>query len=233
MSIESRGKVVIALDFGTTTSKGAYYAPRALRAPPGLHSTQPATFRESEIYAVELSNNGHTEPTKLAWHKRKGHFVYGSDLDREIYRESIPPGDIVHLPKLSLDRSDQTSPLRERQKDQREKMPHKDSMPLSSIDLVAQYLCWFKDRLLQSIKANLGYSRYKDLGVADDATWVLTLPANWEEASDDLRQAGVQAGLRNVQLVTETEAAAAAMLGSSEDSDRDPVRYFTLHFTYS
>ncbi|KAI4231662.1 MAG: hypothetical protein LQ349_005465 [Xanthoria aureola] len=220
MSIESRGKVVIALDFGTTTSKGAYYAPRALRALSALHATQPTTFRESEIYAIELSNNGHTEPTKLAWHKRKGHFVYGSDVDRELHLESIPPGDIIHLPKLSLDRSDQTS-LRESQKDQREQMPHKDGMPLSSIDLVAQYLCWFKDRLLQSIKANLGCSRYEDLGVADDATWVLTLPANWEEASDDLRQAGVQAGLRNVQLVTETEAAAAAMLRSSEDSDRD------------
>ncbi|CAO1604212.1 hypothetical protein XANCAGTX0491_007777 [Xanthoria calcicola] len=203
MSIESRGKVVIALDFGTTTSKGAYYAPRALRALSALHATQPTTFRQSEIYAVELSNNGHTEPTKLAWHKRKGHFVYGSEVDRELHLESIPPGDIIHLPKLSLDRSDQTS-LRESQKDQREQMPHKDGMPLSFIDLVAQYLCWFKDRLLQSIKANLGCSRYEDLGVADDATWVLTLPANWEEASDDLRQAGVQAGLRNVQLATET-----------------------------
>ncbi|KAL8787651.1 MAG: hypothetical protein Q9213_002082 [Squamulea squamosa] len=217
MLTDSGRKVIIGLDFGTTTTQGAYFAPRDIRGSSGT-ANQPATFRETEIYAIALSSNGHTEPTKLAWHTSKGRFIYGSEVDREIRLGSIKPEDIIDLPKLSLDRSAQTLPLRARQKHQREQIPHEHGTPPpSSVYIIAQYLKWIKGRLLEIITANLGCIRYEDLAVADHATWVLTLPANWEEASDDLRQAAREAGLGEVELVTETEAAATAMLGNSED----------------
>ncbi|KAL8670508.1 MAG: hypothetical protein Q9168_004960 [Polycauliona sp. 1 TL-2023] len=222
MSIDaSRGQVVIGLDFGTTTSKGAYYSPRELKSSFGSQRVRSVAVQESEIYAVELSSSSHVERTQLAWHKTEGRFLYGSEVDRELNRESIMAEDVFILPKLSLDRSTQTLKLRQKQRAQRHKMPSKDGKPLSSIDLVAQFLHWFKDRLLESVKDRPGCGRLGDPAVADNVIWVLTLPANWEEASDDLRQAATQAGLRNVQLVTETEAAAAAMLGSPDVSDPD------------
>ncbi|KAL8768862.1 MAG: hypothetical protein Q9209_005043 [Squamulea sp. 1 TL-2023] len=221
MLTESERKTVIGLDFGTTTSKGVYYAPRELKVSSGAQVHGHVDFRESEIYAVRLSSNGHTEPTKLAWHKIKRRFVYGSEVDREVRQDSIKPEDIIELPKLGLDRSAQTLPIRIRQKVQREEISCETGTLPSSIDIVAQYLRWFKGRLLEKIKANLGCWRYENLSVADNAIWVLTLPANWEEASDDLRQAAREAGLGEVELVTETEAAAAAMLGSSEDKFSD------------
>ncbi|KAL9630858.1 MAG: hypothetical protein Q9204_004509 [Flavoplaca sp. TL-2023a] len=221
MSGDPRHRVTIGLDFGTTTCKSAYYAPRVLGISSNSRDTLTFTPSEAEIYPVELSNEGHTEPTKLAWHKIERRFFYGSELELKVDRGSISPEDVVDLPKLSLDRSEQTYRLRKRQEAQREKMPFKNGEPLSSIDIIAQFLRWFKDRVLGIIKHQLGRRRYNVAALAESATWVLTLPANWEEASDDLRRAAREAGLGNVELVTETEAAAAAMLGSSQESFRD------------
>ncbi|KAL8890158.1 MAG: hypothetical protein Q9192_005907, partial [Flavoplaca navasiana] len=221
MADDSMHKVIIGLDFGTTTCKAAYYAPRLLRASSDFPPPVPVTPSEAEIYPVELSNEGHTEPTKLAWHKEKRRFFYGSELDREVNRGSIPPEDVVDLPKLSLDRSAQTCALRQKQKAQRDQMGTKNGKPVSSVNVIAQFLRWFKDRVLDRIKFQLDRRRYNVLALADNTTWVLTLPANWEEASDDLRLAAREAGLGEVELVTETDAAAAAMLGSSEETYRD------------
>ncbi|KAL8837892.1 MAG: hypothetical protein Q9176_005368 [Flavoplaca citrina] len=221
MSDDPRHRVTIGLDFGTTTCKSAYYAPRGLGTSSNSRNTLTFIPSEAEIYPVELSNEGHTEPTKLAWHKTERRFFYGSELELKVDRGSISPEDVVDLPKLSLDRSEQTYRLRKRQEAQREEMPYKNGEPLSSIDIIAQFLRWFKDRVLGIIEHQLDRRRYNVAALADSTTWVLTLPANWEEASDDLRRAAREAGLGNVELVTETEAAAAAMLGSSQESFRD------------
>ena len=223
MSDDSTHKIIVGLDFGTTTCKAAYYAPRLLEASSGLLPPSLLTPSEAEIYPVEFSHEGHTEPTKLAWHEGEHRFFYGSELNLKVDRGSIPPGDVVELFKLSLDHSPQTWALRERQEAQRKKMPYKNGEPLSSIDLIAQFLRWFKDRVLGIIKHQLDRRRYNVLALADSTTWVLTLPANWEEASDDLRRAAREAGLGNIELVTETEAAAAAMFGSSQESFQDLV----------
>lgn len=229
MSDNATHKVIVGLDFGTTTCKAAYYAPRLLRVSSDFPTPSQFTPSEAEIYPVELSNEGHTEPTKLAWHKEKCRLFYGSELDREVNRGSIPPEDVIDLPKLSLDRSAQTCKLRKKQKAQREQIGDKNGKLFSSVDVIAQFLRWFKDRVLDRIKFQLDRRRYNVLTLADNTTWVLTLPANWEEASDDLRQAAREAGLGEVELVTETDAAAAAMLGSSKENFRELVRAAFSH----
>ncbi|KAL9036554.1 MAG: hypothetical protein Q9180_004235, partial [Flavoplaca navasiana] len=221
MSDNSTHKIIVGLDFGTTTCKAAYYAPRLLEASSDLVPPLPLTSLVAEIYPVEFSHEGHTEPTKLAWHEGEHRFYYGSELDFKVDRGSIPPGDVVELPKLSLDDSAQTHKLRKRQEAQRERMPYMNGKPLSSIDIIAQFLRWFKDRALGIIKHQLDRRRYNVSALADSTIWVLTLPANWEEAGDDLRQAAREAGLGNIELVTETEAAAIAWLASSPESFQD------------
>lgn len=151
--------------------------------------------------------------------------MFGCELDREVRFGLIPPEDVITLPKLSLDRSAQTVPLRRRQKEQCDRMPQ----PASSIGIVARFLRWFKKLVLEVVENNLGRTRYLELAVATEAVWVLTLPANWEEASDDLRQAAREAGLGEIQLVTETEAAAAAML---ESSSRSMVGHLSRAFVH-
>ncbi|KAL8950370.1 MAG: hypothetical protein Q9222_003587 [Ikaeria aurantiellina] len=92
-------------------------------------------------------------------------------------------------------------------------MPYSDAMPLSPVDVVAKFINWFSNYILERINQNHVRVQGRPITDVADVMWILTIPANWEESSNDLREAARVAGLGEVQLVSETEAAAALMLG--------------------
>lgn len=225
MSSESRLKIIAAADIGTTRAKIAYHI--LSRAAPAQELQTSWSFRpwERRIHRVSISReHGFAEPTKLAYHRKKGRFLYGSGVEKEISLainksdpDELKPEDVLDLLKLGLDRSAQTESIRIRQREQRQKMPRKDNgAELSAIDMLAQYLAWLSGRAIAQFRVHLGIPLFDTINV----DWVLAVPAEWDIAMEDYREAARQAGLGEVQLVTETEAAAAALISSEQREDR-------------
>ncbi|KAL8755329.1 MAG: hypothetical protein Q9199_003726 [Rusavskia elegans] len=144
-----------------------------------------------------------------SWHTTERRVVF--------YPDELKPEDVLDLLKLGLDRSAQTESIRTRQREQRQKMPRKDNgAELSAIDMLAQYLAWLSGRAIAQFRVHLGIPLFDTINV----DWVLAVPAEWDIAMEDYREAARQAGLGEVQLVTETEAAAAALISSEQREDR-------------
>ncbi|KAL8711153.1 MAG: hypothetical protein Q9220_004298 [cf. Caloplaca sp. 1 TL-2023] len=202
MASPSRPSLTICIDFGTTTSKAAFY----------IHDVASGRPQVDRVQSILLPKRRFSAPTKLAWNGLKGTFIYGLAVQSALNNGDILREDVLELPKLGLDRSSSTQDIRRYQEQVRDRMPHSGATPLSAVDVVAKFIKWFSDYILKKVNENNASVQGCPITDKADVKWILTIPASWEESSNDLRAAARTAGLGEVQLVSETEAAAALML---------------------
>ena len=219
-SNQSKGKLRIGIDFGTTYCAVAYF----LGSP---NSSE--TMTNSIIYF-----SGKREvKTQIAWIKRKETFAWGYEVDHVISRHEIPEQDRIEMLKLGLLTKSEnaedvrnTREIRSKQAAQLQRLSGAQGKPHWTIeDLITTYL----EKLWKYIEGEIiARFRKRDTNVFTSAevTCAISVPAIWNlEMCEIMINAAEAAGIPNADLVSEPEAAAASVLQEQKDIENQEASF--------
>lgn len=203
--------LIIGIDLGTTYSAVAWNTFEKFNGP---ITAIPGQMSAKELKNLLFVEGGYAVKTQLAWDNRYDCWLWGPQVDQAIEDERLSESDRIDMIKLGLDTSPYTSSIRER-------LAIKiDSLPPRAGDRSVQALITvYLEKLYNHAKHNildlLKGAGYDDVFERNNVKCAICIPAMWfhdMSVAEKMRSAALDAGIANVELVSEPEAAATYMI---------------------
>lgn len=144
--------------------------------------------------------------TQLAWHPKRKEWLWGPSVDICINNRDIPESSRLEMIKLGLDNSTHTQLYRTRLQEKINNLPTECNSP-SCEDLISIFLTRVWDHVKSRMAAKIGSS-----AVLSADKVALSVPASWDyDIVAKMIDAAIKAGIPNVELASEPEAAAVCL----------------------
>ena len=200
---------MFGLDFGTTFSSIAH---ALIDHASTCSEVKHGRFDIGLINEV-LFEGSKQAKTELAWapHPSPGHWIWGEAVGREIKSQQIQESDRIALFKLGLDKSEDTQPIRSRIHEQLQALPRESGVQTLD-DLIRTYLRLLFNHAMAKIRDCYGKAYGQDILDIIKIESVVCVPAMWiHHVNQRMRDIAISAGIPNVEIVSEPEAAALFM----------------------
>lgn len=206
-SVTASNRMIISLDFGTVNSKAAYTTVDATTA---VNQLKQNSFDLQVIGDIDFDNQP-TMPTIMAYHQ--GEWSFGNRVNSLISASSLPASKKISLMKLGLAEAAYTKETNSRLDRQLKELPDVIGVKTRQ-DLVVIFLREFHQQVRAKISSAFGM---KDIWKTHKVETLLTIPACWKLEMIGMMKAAAQvAGLENVKLISEPEAAAMYFMYSRQ-----------------
>ena len=216
-------KLIIGYDFGTAFSSVSHALASVNNG--RLESDASRVSSTRTPVSVEFNDSRKQISSELAWHSTESRWVWGDDVDEYVYLGEIAETDRIQLLKLCIEASELTQPIKEKVEEVISRLPQNAREHLMTRDsptprdLIAIYLKFLWKETKEQIKGV--YLKTNKQDIFDECSiesWI-SVPVLWSAQSNHVMVTAAEwAGLPNVRLVHEPEAAASFCL--IEQSER-------------